>query len=174
MPKKLSDNICEAATFEGVYNKYADDLHNYLYYKYGEQFNPKDKTQDAFIKLWDNCKKVTLTKAKSFLFTVANNMMLNEIKHHKVVLKHQKSKTQSYDSETPEFLLEKDEYLKKYNEVLASINEEHRVAFLMNKVEGKKQKEIAELLGVTQKVVEYRIYTAFNILKEELENFKIR
>ena len=100
--------------------------------------------------------------------------MLNEIKHHKVVLKHQKSKTQSHDSETPEFLLEKDEYLKKYNEVLASINEEHRVAFLMNKVEGKKQKEIAELLGVTQKVVEYRIYTAFNILKEGLENFKIK
>ena len=44
----------------------------------------------------------------------------------------------------------------------------------MNKVEGKKQKEIAELLGVTQKVVEYRIYTAFNILKEGLENFKIK
>ena len=33
--------------------------------------------------------------------------------------------------------------------------------------------EIAEILGVTQKVVEYRIYTAFNILRRELDGFKI-
>ena len=64
--------------------------------------------------------------------------------------------------------------LEKYKNVLASLKEEQRVAFLLNKVEGKKHSEIAEMLGVTQKVVEYRIYTAFNILKKELENFKIK
>ena len=174
MPKNLSDNICKAADFERIYNRYADDLHNFLYYKYGSQYGPKDKAQDAFIKLWDNCKKVTFSKAKSFLFTVANNMMLNEIKHQKVVLKHQKSKIRNVDNETPEFLLEQEEYLEKYNKVLSSLKEEHRVAFLLSKVEGKKHSEIAEFLGVTQKVVEYRIYSAFNTLKKELEGFKIK
>jgi RNA polymerase sigma-70 factor (ECF subfamily) len=105
LPKNLSENICEAATFERIYNKYSDDVHNFLYYKYGAQFNPKDKAQDAFIKLWDNCKKVTFAKAKSFLFTVANNMMLNEIKHQKVVLRHQKNGAKHYTNETPEFIL---------------------------------------------------------------------
>ena len=174
MPKNLNENICEASIFERVYNKYADDVHNFLYYKYGAQFNPKDKAQDAFIKLWDNCKKVTFGKAKSFLFTVANNMMLNEIKHQKVVLNHQKIKPKHYTNETPEFVLEQEQYLEKYNKVLASLNEEQRVAFLLSKVEGKKHSEIAAFLGVTQKVVEYRIYSAFNILKKELEGFKIK
>ncbi len=174
MPKNLSENICEAATFERVYNKYSDDVHNFLYYKYGAQLNPKDKAQDAFVKLWDNCKKVSLAKAKSFLFTVANNMMLNEIKHQKVVLRHQKSNIKGYDNETPEFILEQEEYLQKYNKVLSSLKEEQRVAFLLSKVEGKKHSEIAEFLGVTQKVVEYRIYSAFNILKNELEGFRIK
>ncbi|MFK7832565.1 MAG: RNA polymerase sigma factor [Winogradskyella sp.] len=174
MPQDLNDNICEASAFERVYTKYANDLHNFLYYKYGSQFNPQDKAQDAFIKLWDNCKKVTFAKAKSFLFTVANNMMLNEIKHQKVVLNHHKTKPKHYTNETPEFILEQDEYLEKYNKVLASLNEDQRVAFLLSKVEGKKHSEIAEFLGVTQKVVEYRIYSAFNILKKELENFKIK
>ncbi|MGB5428168.1 RNA polymerase sigma factor, partial [Eudoraea sp.] len=50
---------------------------------------------------------------------------------------------------------------------------EQRVAFMLNKVEGKKHEEIAEMLGITRKVVEYRIYTAFNILKKDLEGFKI-
>ena len=174
MPKQLNENICEDSTFERVYTAYADDIHDFLYYKYGAQFNPRDKAQDAFIKLWDNCKKVTFAKAKSFLFTVANNMMLNEIKHQKVVLHHHKTKPKHYTNETPEFVLEQEQYLEKYNKVLASLKEEQRVAFLLSKVEGKKHSEIANLLGVTQKVVEYRIYSAFNILKNELEEFKIK
>lgn len=174
MPKHLTENICEEAAFERVYNKYSEDVHNFLYYKYGSKYNPRDKVQEAFIKLWDNCKQVTFTKAKSYLFTVANNMMLNEIKHQKVVLKHQKTKPKHYTNETPEFVLEQEEYLEKYNKVLSSLKEEQRVAFLLSKVEGKKHSEIAELLGVTQKTVEYRIYTAFTILKNELEGFKIK
>lgn len=174
MPKDLSENICEEAAFERVYNKYSDDVHNFLYYKYGSKYNPKDKAQEAFIKLWDNCKQVTFAKARSFLFTVANNLMLNEIKHQKVVLNYQKEQPKNYSNETPEFIMEQEQYLNKYKKVLSSLKEEQRVAFLLSKVEGKKHSEIADMLGVTQKVVEYRIYTAFNILKEELENFKIK
>lgn len=167
MPKNLSENICEEAVFERIYKKYSDDVHSFLYYKYGAKYNPKDKAQEAFIKLWDNCKKVPFAKARSFLLTVANNMMLNEIKH-------QKTKPQHYTNETPEFVLEQEQYLERYNKVLANLKEEQRVAFLLSKAEGKKHSEIAEMLGVTQKVVEYRIYSAFNILKKELENFKIK
>ncbi|NCO64071.1 MAG: RNA polymerase sigma factor [Flavobacteriales bacterium] len=174
LQKDLIENICQEQVFERIYNKYAKDLHDFLYYKYGEQFNPNDKAQDAFVKLWDNCKNVTLSKAKSFLFTVANNMVLNDIKHQKVVLNYQKEIPKDYTNETPEFILEKEQFLQRYQKVLGSLTEEQRVAFLLNKVEGKKHSEIAELLGITQKVVEYRIYTAFNILKKELEGFKIK
>jgi len=167
LPKDLDKNICEEAVFERIYNKYSNDLHNFLYYKYGEQFNPNDKAQDAFIKLWNNCKKVTLSKAKSFLFTIANNLMLNEIKHQKVVLKHKQIKPKHYTNETPEFILEKEQFLERYNKVLASLSEEQRVAFLLSKVEGKKHSEIAEMLGITKKVVEYKIYSVFNIIKKE-------
>ncbi|MEM5564424.1 sigma-70 family RNA polymerase sigma factor [Psychroserpens sp. AS72] len=174
MPKDLNENICEAKVFEHVYNTYSKDVHNFLYYKYGEQFNPKDKVQDAFIKLWDNCKKVTLSKAKSFLFTVANNMVLNDIKHHKVVLNHQKMAPRSHTNETPEFILEQEQFFERYKKVLESLTEDQRVAFLLSKAEGKTHREIADFLGVTNKVVEYRIYSAFNILKKELEGFKIK
>jgi RNA polymerase sigma-70 factor (ECF subfamily) len=174
MQKELEENICESTVFERIYNKYSKDLHDFLYYKYGEQYNPSDKAQDAFMKLWDNCKKVTLSKAKSFLFTVANNMMLNEIKHQKVVLNYQKHRPKDYTNESPEFILEKDQYFARYQQALANLSEEQRVAFLLNKVEGKKHNDIAEILGVTRKVVEYRIYTAFKLLKSELEGFDIK
>ncbi|WP_435622838.1 RNA polymerase sigma factor [Flagellimonas sp.] len=174
MKKELHKDICEDSIFRGLYERLADSLHDYLYYKYGERLDPTDKTQEAFIKLWENCKKVTPDKAKSFLFTVANNLMLNEVKHQKVVLKYQNDKPKDVTHESPEFLLEKEEYFKKYQEVLASLTEEQRTAFLLNKAEGKKHGEIADLLGVTRKVVEYRIYSAFKVLKTELKGFNIK
>ena len=174
MKKELHEDICDESLFARIYNKYAQSLHDFLYYKYGEKLNPGDKAQDAFAKLWENCKKVTVEKAKSFLYTVANNLMLNEVKHQKVVLRYQSESPKSYTHENPEFLLEKEEYYKKYQQALSNLSEEQRVAFMLNKVEGKKHEEIAQLLGVTRKVVEYRIYSAFDQLKKELENFKIK
>jgi RNA polymerase sigma-70 factor (ECF subfamily) len=174
LPRELEESICKATVFERIYNTFAKDLHDYLYYKYGERFDPRDKTQEAFIKLWDNCKKVPINKVKSFLFTVANNMVLNDIKHDKVVLRYKQLSPKRYNNETPEFLLEKKQFLERYQNVLENLSEEQRTAFLLSKVEGKKHSEIAELLGVTQKVVEYRIYTAFGILREELDGFKIK
>ena len=174
MNPEAKENICQEIVFQHVYNTHVKDLNNYLYYKYGDQYNPSDKAQDAFIKLWDNCKKVTISKAKAYLFKVANNLMLNEIKHQKVVLKYQQIDHRQHNYETPEFLIEKDQYLEKYKKALGNLSEEQRVAFLLNKVEGKKHSEIADMLGVTKKVVEYRIYSAFKILKSELDNFSIK
>lgn len=174
MEKSLHENVCDETVFSKIYEKYAQSLHDFLYYKYGEKLNPSDKAQDAFTKLWENCKKVTLEKAKSFLFTVGNNLMLNEVKHQKVVLKYQNQSPNTHDHENPEFLLEKEQYLKKYQAALGNLSEDQRVAFMLNKVEGKKHEEIAQMLGVTRKVVEYRIYSAFDQLKKELENFRIK
>ena len=113
MPKSLYQNICDQLLFSKLYEKYAQSLSNILFYKYGDLLNPADKVQDAFIKLWENCAKVTPESAKSYLYTIANNMMLNEAKHQKVVLKHQEVKPKDYTNESPEFILRKKEFLKR-------------------------------------------------------------
>lgn len=170
----MPSSICEDHIFSKLYDTYAQPLANHLYYKYGETHNPKDTAQEAFIKLWENCTKVPFDKAKSYLYTIANNMMLNHVKHHKVVLNFQKVKPKEYTNESPEFLLQKEEFLGNYQKVLGKLSEEQRVAFLLNKAEGKKHQEIADELGVTKKVVEYRIYSAFKQIKEELEGFHLK
>ena len=174
MSKEITENICEEVVFGRVYEKYAKDLHDFLYYKYGAQYHPEDKAQEAFVKLWDNCKTVSWSKAKSFLFTVANNLMLNAIKHQKVVLKYQQQPRQQHTNQTPEFLMEENEFMERYKTVLERLPEEQRTAFLLSKAEGKKHAEIAEMMGITQKAVEYRIYSAFKTLKTELKGFKLK
>lgn len=169
MTKDLYEDVCEERLFSKLFKTHAKNLHDFIYYKYGEHINPKDQVQEAFIKLWDNCKKVPFLKAKSFLFTVANNLTLNEIKHGKVKLKYQQLGTNDRTNENPQFILEEKEYLQKYQKALANLTEPQRVAFLMNRVEGKKHREIAELLGISKKAVEKRIYGALKKLRKDID-----
>ncbi len=169
MPKDLFDNVCEEKIFTGLFQKHSKELHDFIYYKYGEHIDPKDKVQEAFIKLWDNCKKTPIQKAKSFLFTVANNLSLNQIKHNKVKLKFQQVDHIDRTNENPEFILQEKEYLLKYQKALSNLTEAQRVAFLLNRVEGKKHKEIAESLGISRKAVEKRIYGALEKLRKDID-----
>lgn len=169
MTKQLHDNICNESLFSKVFQKYSEDLHNFLYYKFGENLNPKDKVQEAFIKLWQNCKKVTPDKAKSYLYTVANNLMLNEAAHQKVVLKYQKLKPIEHTNESPEFIMQENEYMEKLQLAISKLTEAERVAFLLNRTEGKKHREIAEMLGIGTKAVEKRIYSALKKLRKEID-----
>lgn len=174
MPKKIQENVCDKRMFSLIYKKYSQEVYNFLYYRYGESLNPADRMQDAFVKLLSNCKKVAPEKAKAFLLSVAKNMVLNEVKHQKVVWKHQNQKPKNYTHESPEFELEQKEFLEGYEKALGKLTEDQRVSFLLNKLEGKKHAEIAELLGVTRKAVENRIYKAYKILQNELEGFKLQ
>jgi len=49
-------------------------------------------------------------KAKSFLFTVANKLFLNEVKHTKVVLKFMNKGHSDLTDLTPQFFLEEAEF----------------------------------------------------------------
>jgi len=169
MKKSLFASVCDENVFASIYQKISKDLHDFIYYKYGNQFNPDDKVQEAFIKLWENCGKIVPDKARAFLFSVANNTTLNEIKHEKVKLKYAQSLSQQADHQHPQFLIEEKEYLEKYQKALGKLTEEKRVAFLLNRVEGKKHEEIALILNISKKAVEKRIYSALKELRKEIE-----
>lgn len=165
------ENVCQEKVYESIFRSHATDLHNFLHYKYGSGNNPKDIVQEAFLKLWKNCKSILPEKAKSFLFTVANNQMLNELSKSKTALRFTETKPKNYTIESPEYLLQEDEYKSRLEAALADLSEDQRVTFLLNRVEGKKHKEIAEMLDISRKTVEKRIYTTIKILKTKLGDF---
>ena len=169
MIKKLHDTICDEIRFNAFFKKYSKDLHDFLYYKFGDHLNPKDKVQEAFIKLWENCGKVKPEKAKSYLFTIGNNLMLNEVKHQKVKLRYREKPQKHHTNESPEFLMEESEYLNKLQTAIANLTEAQRTAFLLNRIEGKKHKEIAALLDISTKAVEKRIYGALKKLRKDIK-----
>ncbi len=167
------EKICKEKVFNEIFKTYSKDLYNFLYYKYGEDNNPQDIVQITFEKLWINCKSISAEKVKSFLFTVANNEMLNSLSRKKTVINYRLQKPKNYTVETPEFLMEEKEYHDRLQKAIEELSEDQRVTFLLNRVEGKKHQEIADMLGISRKAVEKRIYKALSILREKVETNKI-
>ena len=151
-----------------MYNTHSESLHNFMYYKCGDRDQAEDFVQEAYIKLWDNCAKVLIEKAKSFLFTVSNNLFLNNIAHKKVVLRHQQEGAKHHTNEDPEFIMEEKEFSIKLEKAISDLPEKQRVVFLLNRIDKKKYREIAEMLEISVKAVEKRMSLALKTLRENI------
>jgi RNA polymerase sigma-70 factor (ECF subfamily) len=161
--------VCEESIFSGIFRQQAKALRNYLAYKFGDHEKAQDVTQDAFAKLWENCADVPREKAKSYLYTVANNTALNKIAHKKVVLAYaQTTNVRAVTAESPEYLYEEEEFREKLQRAISNLSEAQRTAFLMNRIDGKKYHEIAENLEISVKAVEKRISGALVSLRREI------
>lgn len=166
-------NSCEEVTFSAFFKTHIKPLRNFLLYKFGNTEQSEDAAQEAFIKLWQNCKEVPIEKAKSYIYTIASNTSLNAIAHQKVVLNYEKTNvTSDRTNENPEHILEQSQFEVKLLSAINKINETQRIAFLMHRIDGKKYAEIAEELNISVKAVEKRIHLALVELKKEIENFR--
>ncbi|AXT61087.1 sigma-70 family RNA polymerase sigma factor [Aquimarina sp. AD10] len=162
-------NVCDEKIFRIVFDEYSQLIRNFIYYKCGDIDQAEDLTQDAFVKLWKNCKNVPFEKAKSFVMKVAQNSFFNTLKHKKVVLNYNEQKLENtIEHENPEFILEKKEFLIRLQNSISNLPEKEREVFLLSRKDKKTYKEIAEIIGLTQKAVERRMHLALKKLKEEL------
>lgn len=166
---ELKKNSCEESVFDRLYRDLAVSIQNFVYYKCGNKELASDTVQEAFIRLWKNCKKVPPSKARSFLFTVANNLFLNKAAHQKVVFEYRNQSQGEVDSQSPQYLLEEKEYGERLSDALAGLTENQRTAFLMSRVEGKKYREIAEILGISEKAAGKRVHDALEALRKRVE-----
>ncbi|NAY92974.1 sigma-70 family RNA polymerase sigma factor [Muricauda sp. JGD-17] len=162
------DNVCEEQIFNTIFKTNSKTIFNYIYYKFGNEERAHDAVQEAFVKLWENCGKVTPDKAKSFVYKVANNLSLNMIKAEKVRLNYTKNANERF-GESPEFLLEEKEFQQKLDRALNALPENQRTTFLLNRIDGKKYAEIAEMEGVSIKAIEKRMHLALKSLREQID-----
>lgn len=167
---KNNKTVCNDDVYSEVYSEHSKSIWNFIFFKCGNQEEADDLVQEAFIKLWKNCENVTPEKAKSFLYKVANNAFLNVVAHKKVILKHQIQFQHHHNEQNPQYILEEKEFKNKLQKAINNLTEGQRTAFLLNRIEGKKYREIAEILEISVKAVEKRMSLALKSLRKEIDN----
>lgn len=164
-------SVCNQSTFDFLFQEHARVLRNYLYYKYGDEDQADDAVQEAFVKLWKNCAKVPFEKVKGFLYTVASNFTKSAIRHEKVKLNYEISHmevSKGVNYESPEFISLEKEFMEKLTGAIAGLPDRQREAFLLNRVEKKKYREVAEIMDISVKAVEKLMHKALLKLKDQI------
>ena len=156
---------CQESTFQQLFIELSERLRNYLYYHCGNGETAEDLMQDAFIKLWEHCKKVPPEKAKAFLYRVSYNLFLDIVKHKKVVQKFEAIRTERSGPDTPQFQVEQQEFEEQLWKVVSNMPEKNRVVFLMNRLDGMTYAQIADALDIGVKAVEKRMQKALEAIR---------
>lgn len=128
----------------------------------------EDIAQDTFMKLWETRSKIDKRTVKAYLYTIAQNITINQLKRNNLKFKFQKKPTADRDFDTPEKLAEMQEYEQKLNDVIAMLPDGGREVFLMNRLEDLTYNEIAERLGLSVKAIEKRMSKVLRIIRDNL------
>lgn len=154
--------------YEEAFDLYYTAIRNFLYFKTSQAELAEDVAQDAFVKLWETRDKIDKSSIKAYLYTIANNLAINQLKRDQLKYKFLNLQVERKEKKTPQYLMEMQEFDQKLQDTLAKIPEGAREVFLMNRVEGLKYREIAERLGLSMKAIEKRMSRALAILREEI------
>ncbi|MEM8909483.1 MAG: RNA polymerase sigma-70 factor [Bacteroidota bacterium] len=159
-------SLCEEKQFDRVYREQVKSVYRFSYYQTGNKAAAEDLLQEAFLKLWENCQKVNIGSVKAFLFKVVKNRYLNKIDRKKVAQKFVDQVRFKSDPEHPAYLLEQKEFHQQLLNAIDQLPTTQKEVFLLNRIDQLKYREIAELLGISQKAVEKRMHKALVELRK--------
>ncbi|TBX69227.1 sigma-70 family RNA polymerase sigma factor [Flavobacterium silvisoli] len=167
-----NQRLCSDAVFRSVFDANFKVLRNFLVYKFrGDIETAEDVAQNAFVKLWENCSILKPEQAKSFLYTTAIRISLNNIKHDKVVANFElQLKTKDNHKESPDLLLEETELKARLEKAINDLPAKQRTVFLMNRFDNQSYPEIASALNLSVKAVEKRMHLALLALRKVVKN----
>jgi RNA polymerase sigma-70 factor (ECF subfamily) len=167
--------------FEDIYVKYYSRMKRFaLQYVLIEE-DAENIVQDIFMKLWEQRDRLLCyDHLIPFLFISLKNSCIDFIRHKQFVSEAKDKMAEDYQltlktnySALEEFddgALYKENLDEIINKALSALPERCREIFIKSKIEGRKQKEIAEELNLSLNTVENQIAIAYKKLREELKD----
>ena len=137
----------------------------------------QEVVSDLFYKIIKNPK--TLEHVKEFdnyIFLAVKNQSFTYLKKnkHRAILDsiHQKEDYILPDYKNPENSLLSDELFRLVSKVVNDLPPKRKAIFQLVKEEGKKYKEVAEILGISIKTVELQMSLALKLLRKSVKEYQ--
>lgn len=158
--------------FERLYNMYSGKLYNFIMrISSGNQYMAEEVVQSAFIRVWEVRERVEPESSFiSFLCTIAKNLLMNMYQRQTVEYvynEYLKNAGVDRDSQTEESI-----DLRFLNEYIDSLAEElpaqRKKIFILSKRQNYTNKEIAEMMGISESTVATQLSLAVKFMREQL------
>lgn len=158
-----------------LYRKYYRSLTAFAMHILESREEAENTVQDVMMDLWKRRKSININiSVSSFLYSAVKNKCITRKNHGQVDKKYISSLRLSMLEDG--FLEYHDFYSHReiriiLQKTLDAMPEAQRTAFKLSRVEARSYNEIAEMTGVSEKTVEYRISQALRKLRLALADF---
>jgi len=175
--KKLLEKVKNADTlaFKKLFHNYYDSLFRFVIYKTKDRDLAEDIAQETFLRVWKNREKITPDKSFfSLIARISTNLCYDHFRHTEVRNRHKNQipdfAKSHYDN--PQAMTDLEILQEKIQELVnKELPEKCRNIFLLSRIEGKTNAEIADVLSLSIRTVENQIYRALKILRKYLKNY---
>ena len=140
-------------------NKYLNDLDS-----------SKELVQDLFVSLYENRKtQLISTSLKSYLYQSVRNRCMNQLKKEAVRRDYQKqAKHSGASDDSLEDQIHANELEHQIFRIISQLSPKCREVFIMSRVNGIRNKEISNKLGISIRTVETHISNVLKALRQHL------
>lgn len=137
----------------------------------------EDVIQESYCRLSALKNTAHITNPRAYFFTVARNVVMDHLRRARVVRMETVAEIDNlnvpWDAPTPETIAGARQDLERVSDLIAQLPDRCRRIFVMRKIEGFSQREIAAALGVSETTVENDVVRGLrHILKAIAEGQK--
>jgi len=156
-----------SAAFEKIYSKYWDRLFDYAYKRLNNAELCEEIVQEIFIRLWDRRESLEFTTGlMNYLFTAARYSVIDQ--YRRQLVQNSFIAASKYnlhiDNSTEERIFVND--LKKYlDDLIGTLPPKCKSVYELSRLQYKTNKEIAEILHISEKTVEGHLTKALQRLR---------
>lgn len=172
----------DTGAFECAFRKYAPRLEAFARKYTTDSTEAEDIVQNVFLKLWERRELLENRSLTSFLFMSIKNSCLNYLKHRQVAdaVEQRMSGNDMVEQlymidfvSDPSSLLQQKELTDSINRLMDELPPKCKEAFVLSRLNGLKNREIAAEMDITEKVVEKHITRALKRFREGLRQFAL-
>lgn len=170
----------DPSAFEQLFIKYYSKLSRFTYRYVQSETVAESLTQEVFVRVWEQRDQLDPTRnIRSFLYQSVRNEALDYLEHKDIV--HQKLSLlrithkmvtlpdiSAYNHDTTSF--NKQKFWSFVQDQIESLPSKTRHIYKLSRKDGLTYNEIAEVLDVSPKTVEYHITKALEALRQEFKN----
>jgi RNA polymerase sigma-70 factor (ECF subfamily) len=174
----------DRAAFAELVEKYKQPVMNLVYRTLHDEAEAEDLAQSVFLQVYKSARRYeSRAKFSTWLFTIARNLCLNEIRRRarhpadsleETHAENEDQPRQQYEDKSsvppPEKLLH-GELAQKIEEALAELPENQRTAILLCRQEELSYEEIAKILDCSLSATKSLIHRGRETLKEKLKPY---
>lgn len=174
----------DAAAFEELVDKYKQPILNLVYRTLRDSSEAEDLAQNVFVQVFKSADRYRVeAKFTTWLFTIARNLCLNELRRRKRHPAESLDAAENPDDEgagrqfedrkntsAPDLLL-RDELTTKVEEALAALPENQRTAILLFKEKDMSYEEISKILDCSLSATKSLIHRGRETLKQKLKPY---